>query len=90
MGGRGATIAMDGSLVKELLSLYGPLAIGWIVAIFLAWRVFTERDKPSDTFKAYKDICEDYHAAIVENTRVTERLALLIEERTRRVTNGER
>jgi hypothetical protein len=29
-------------------------------------------------------LVDAYHAAVVDNTRVTERLALLIEERTRR------
>ena len=75
-------------ITKQLLTLYGPLAIGWIIAGFLAWRVLTDANRPENVLKTYKDIIHDYHEAILENTRVTERLAMLIEERTRQRHNG--
>ena len=80
-------------LLKDLLTNYGPLALGWIVALALGWRVYNDtagdRLRPVDVLKKYDEVLDAYHAAIVENTKVTERLAMLIEERTRRqTTNG--
>lgn len=78
--------------LKELFQEYGPLSLGWIVAAVLGWRVFSEsKDNKLSTKEVmaeYNDLIDSYHAAIVENTRVTERLAMLIEERTRRQGNN--
>ncbi len=56
-------------ILKQLFTVYGPLGLGWAVAGVI-W------------FK-YQKIVQDYHDAVVDNARVTERLAMLIEERTR-------
>ena len=79
--------------IKVLLSEYGPLALGWVVASILAWRVFADaasnRLSTKDVVENYQELMNSYHEAIVANTKVTERLALLIEERTRRQVNGQ-
>jgi hypothetical protein len=76
------------TLLSNLLSSYGPLALGWIVASFLAWRVLSEsasnRISSKDVLDDYHELLRAYHLAMVENTKVTERLAMLIEERTKR------
>jgi hypothetical protein len=73
---------------RELFTLYGPLAVGWVVACFLGWVVFYERKKPEARLDVYEarqqKILDDYHDAIVAVTRAIEHLAVLIEERTRR------
>jgi hypothetical protein len=80
--------------VKWILQEFGPIAIGWLVAGFLGYRVLTDaasaRKESTANMITNKDVLDDfhnlvsaYHAALVANTRVTERLAVLIEERTR-------
>lgn len=71
------------SFTKEILVLYGPLAIGWLVAAVLGWRLWFDTSKVLSTQKEYHALVDQCHVAIVYNTRVTERLAVLIEERTR-------
>jgi hypothetical protein len=77
--------------LKDLLSEYGPLALGWIVASFLAYRVFSDastvKTDARDALRKYDDLVKAYHECIVDNTKVTERLALLIEDRVRRQLN---
>lgn len=73
---------MEG-FAKEILTLYGPLAIGWLVAAVLGWRLWFDTSKVLSTQKEYHALVDQCHIAIVYNTRVTERLAVLIEERTR-------
>lgn len=76
----------------EVLKLYGPLAIGWLVAAFLGWRVFAERKAPAENVvKAYADILEAYREdakeqrdVLMEVTGALQKLSTLIEERTRR------
>ena len=70
-------------LTKEALTLYGPLSIGWLVAAALGWRLWFDTSKVLAAEKAQRDLIMCYHEAIVENTKVTERLAFLIEERSR-------
>jgi hypothetical protein len=78
--------------LPELLRHYGPTFAPVGVALLVLWKVYADaaKDRLSarDILKEYHDLVDSYHAAIVENTRVTERLALLIEERTRRQRNG--
>ena len=56
-------------ILKEIFTLYGPLGLGWVVAGII--------------WIKYQKIVTEYHDAIVDATKVTERLAMLIEERTR-------
>ena len=67
-------------IVTEILSLYGPLAIGWLAAAALFWMVILERRKVGP----FQKIADAYHQSMIENTRALERLATIIEERTRR------
>jgi hypothetical protein len=71
------------NLTKDVLVLYGPLAIGWIVAFILGWRLWFDTTRVLATQKEYAALVDQCHVAIVYNTKVTERLAVLIEERTR-------
>lgn len=64
----------------ELLTHWGPLAIGWIAAAGLGWVVFRDKNRASP----FQKVVDSYHEAIVANTRAMERLATIIEERTRR------
>ncbi len=61
-------------IIKELFTLYGPLALGWVVAGII--------------WLKYQQIVKNFHDAVCDNARVTERLAMLIEERTRYRHNG--
>jgi hypothetical protein len=73
--------------LTKLFGEYGPLALGWIVACLLGVRALREaaasRITAKDVLKEYKELLDSYHEAIVDNTKITERLALLIEDRTR-------
>lgn len=70
-------------LLKYGLTIYGPLAIGWIVAAALGWRLWFDTSKVIAQLKCYQDLIMSFHSATVDNTRVMERLAMLIEERSR-------
>jgi len=50
------------TLVKDVLVLYGPLAIGWIAAAFLAWRAFREK-KPAG--KSMRDQLDELDRRLV-------------------------
>lgn len=72
-------------LIKEFFSTHGPVAIGWLLAGYLLWHVLGEKRKPNDqVIKAYQDVLDEYHVALVASTRAMEHLATLIEERTRK------
>ena len=81
------------NLPKELLTLYGPLAIGWIVAAVLGWYVLFERKKPSTSLEqTVKDVTEAlekstrreeiFHTVLMDFTRAMEHLSTLIEHRS--------
>jgi hypothetical protein len=59
--------------VAGVIAQHGPWAL-------LAWYLVS---KMLNTTKREQDVIAAYHTAIIENTKVTERLAILIEERTR-------
>lgn len=72
---------MDIEWLKDIIAVvvqHGPWAA---LAFFLVYKLVSATKRENDMIAAY-------HTAIVENTRVTERLAVLIEERTR-ATNGQ-
>lgn len=67
---------MDYEWLKQVIGVvaqHGPWAL-------LAWYLVA---KLLSATKREQDMIAAYHTAVVENTRVTERLAVLIEERTR-------
>jgi hypothetical protein len=90
---------MGGSLVeiievlKGLAESYGPAALPWSVVAFLGWTVLKERgqkDAPALSVE-YKEMIERYELLLEKVlgglhgiTVATERMAILIEERTRR------
>jgi hypothetical protein len=59
--------------VREFLTEYGPLAIGWIAACGFAWRLIKVQDK----------IVADYQSAVRENTRILDKMISLSEGQTR-------
>lgn len=67
-----------GKDVLAVLAQHGPWAA-------LAWYLV---HKLLSTTKREADMIAAYHTAVIENARVTERLAVLIEERTRARSNG--
>jgi hypothetical protein len=77
-----------GDLVREGLTLYGPLGIGWIVAAILGWRLYFDTSKVLENNRRFEALIDKYEILIVESTRVTERLAGLIEERSRIQARG--
>jgi hypothetical protein len=73
---------VDSEWLKSVLGVvaqHGPWAL-------LAWYLVT---KLLSTTKREQDMIAAYHTAVIENAKITERLAVLIEERTRRLTNGQ-
>lgn len=64
--------------VLAVVAQHGP----WAVLAFYLIR------KLLNTTKREQDMIEAYRVAVIENTKVTERLAVLIEERTRARNNG--
>jgi hypothetical protein len=64
--------------VIGVVAQHGPWAL-------LAWYLV---HKLLSTTKREHDLIEAYRVVVVENSRITERLAVLIEERTRRMTNN--
>ena len=80
----------------------GPLGIVTLVAIFLGVLVWTERKRSAsvnipevsdvkELVKDYEKLSKDYHETAVTLARTMERLAVLLDERTRRQNgNGSR
>lgn len=76
----------------------GPLGIVTLVAIFLGVLVWTERRKTDSSIpevsdvkeliKDYEQLSKDYHETAVTLARTMERLAVLLDERTRRQNGG--
>jgi hypothetical protein len=67
---------MDAEWLKAVIGTvaqHGPWAL-------LAWYLVT---KLLSATKREHDLIEAYRVVVIENTRITERLAVLIEERTR-------
>jgi hypothetical protein len=83
-------------VLKTFAESYGPAALPWSVVAFLGWTVLKERaqkDAPAVSAE-YKEIIERYENLLEKVlgglhgiTIATERMALLIEERTRRQNN---
>lgn len=77
-----------GELLKSLFENYGAAALPWSVVAFLGWFVLKDRNKSQSSHSAlpedYENIIDRYHEALIDNTRTIERLAVLLEERTRR------
>lgn len=71
--------------LKWVFATYGAAALPYSVIAFLVWLVLSEKKKETVP-PEYQAMINHYHEAIVENTRTIERLAVLIEERTRRQT----
>lgn len=67
--------------IKEILGVvaqHGPWAA---LSFYLVYKLVSATKREQNMIAAY-------HTAIIENTRVTERLAVLIEERTRARRQG--
>jgi hypothetical protein len=70
----------------------GPLGIVAAIAAFLAWLVYLDKKKPEgvniselkDLIHDYERVTDDYHEVAVHIARSLERLATLLDERTRR------
>ena len=72
---------MDSEWIKTIIGIaaqHGPWAL---LAFYLIYKLLA-------TTKREQVMIEAYHTAVIENAKVTERLAVLIEERTRRGANG--
>ena len=85
-------------VLKHLAEAYGPAALPWSVVAFLGWIVLKDRGhKEAPAVSAeYKEMIERYENLLEKVlgglhgiTVATERMALLIEERTRRQNNRE-
>lgn len=73
--------------LKIILEQFGWSIVGWVIAVFVVIFTFLDGLKNRLTHRDILDrldvVTKAYHTAVVDNTRVTERLAMLIEERTR-------
>ena len=65
-------------LLKDILTLYGPLTLGWIAASFL---FFELRKSEISRTKLTKEVTDRYVATMEENTRVLSALNELIRGR---------
>jgi hypothetical protein len=65
--------------VAGVVAQHGPWAL-------LSWYLVT---KLLELHKQVQDLLVAAQVAVEQNARITERLAVLIEERTRRLTNGQ-
>jgi hypothetical protein len=54
------------------------------VVAYLFWTVYGDKHKTKTVPDDLQHIIDHYHEAIVGNTKAIERLAILLEERTRR------
>jgi len=79
---------------KEVLTLYGPLGIGWLVAIVLGWYVLFRKKQPSTTLeRSLNEVTEAlekstrreeiFHTVLLDNSRAMEHLSTLIEHSQR-------
>ena len=84
-------------VLKQLAESYGPAALPWSVVAFLGWTVLKERgNKETPALSVeYKEMIERYEQLLEKIlgglhgvTVATERMAILIEERTRRPPSG--
>jgi tRNA A-37 threonylcarbamoyl transferase component Bud32 len=76
---------VDYEWLKSILGVvaqHGPWAV---LSFFLVSRLLATHNRQHERIQA---ILAAYHTAVTENARVTERLAILIEERTRARRNG--
>jgi tRNA A-37 threonylcarbamoyl transferase component Bud32 len=76
---------VDYEWLKSILGVvaqHGPWAV---LAFFLVTRLLSTHNRQHERIQA---ILAAYNTAVIENARVTERLAILIEERTRVRQNG--
>ena len=74
-------------VLKALFDQYGPAALPWSVVAFLGWIVLSDRKNKGTIPHEYQIIIGQQREALVDVTRAVERLAVLIEERTRRQAN---
>lgn len=91
-------------IVHDLLTLYGPLALGWVFVVVLAcYHVRVERAHRCETRKVHeqhvheleklrselKDVTEQTVTCVVENTRVLTALSIRLEEQQRHARHGQ-
>ncbi len=85
-------------VLKHLAESYGPAALPWSVVAFLGWTVLKERGNTTapalsveykEMIERYETLLEKILGAIHGITVATERMAVLIEERTRRPPSGQ-
>ena len=66
--------------VISVLTLYGPLALGWVLAVILAWYV-ARRDR--DHREDYRQLAKDVQHALENNTKVLTAINIRLEDRQR-------
>lgn len=91
-------------LIHDLLTLYGPMALGWVFLVVLAcYHVKVERAHKCETKKVHerhvqeleqfrnelKEVTEQMVQSIVENTRVLTALSIRLEEQQRHARHGQ-
>jgi hypothetical protein len=65
-------------VMVQLLTLYGPLALGWVVACVLGWHITrSHREHRQD----YRGLAKDVQHALDNNTKVLTALNVRLEER---------
>jgi hypothetical protein len=75
-------------LLKHFFEAYGAAALPYMFGALLVWLVLRDRDGRATTVSPeYSQLINQYHEAVVDVTKTIERLAVLIEERTRRQAN---
>lgn len=69
---------MTQKFIINLLTLYGPLAMGWVASIAMAWYIVrTSREHRED----YRQMARDVQHALDNNTRVLTAINVRLEDR---------
>jgi hypothetical protein len=71
-------------VLKQFFEAYGPASLPYAFGALLVWLVLRDRDSRATVPHEYQKLIDQYHEAVVDVTKTIERLAVLIEERTRR------
>ncbi len=72
-------------VLKHFFDAYGAAALPYMFGALLVWLVLRDRSGSGQIVPVqYQGLIDNYHESIVANTNALTRLAVLLEERTRR------
>ena len=66
------------AVAVKLLTLYGPLAMGWLAAMVAFWYILKQQREHREDYRA---LAKDMQHALVNNTEALTALNIRLEER---------